>query len=178
MILQKGKLCYCCKVNKTECDLDGKVIETLAVCEQEKPKMISLEFIKNRTLNYDIKSDSYSIVYKINLEDFKESLRSSDMDYQLYCLLRDRDECYLDEENIYFCDICKNRCHTKFECSKLHYRPLKQMVIYRHLDKVKKAKSKRKPFYRVKDQLKTLHNILYTSMEHKKYAKEFIGEEE
>ena len=91
-----GKLCFSCKVNRAN-SLDGKIMEILSVGDKENPKMISLDFIKNRQLNYDIRSEHYSILYTLSLENFKESLRSSDMDYQLYCLLRDRDECFIDE---------------------------------------------------------------------------------
>lgn len=70
------------------------------------------------------------------------------MDLELYCILKDRDGCVLDEENIYPCSLCKNKYHTKFECSRLHYRPIKQMHIFRHLDSFKRNKNVRRKFFR------------------------------
>lgn len=57
-----------------------------------KPKILTLDFIKNKTLNYNIKSQTYSVLYFLNREKFMESIRPSEMDYQLFCLLRDRSE--------------------------------------------------------------------------------------
>lgn len=177
MILQMGKLCFSCKVNRAN-SLDGKIIEILSVGDKENPKMISLDFIKNRQVNYDIRSEHYSILYTLSLENFKESLRSSDMDYQLYCLLRDRDECFIDEENIYPCSLCKDKFHTKFDCSRLHFRPLKQMVIYHYLEKVKKSKTGRSYFKRPKGNSPTLLTYYENKSEYKKFASENLGDQQ
>jgi hypothetical protein len=91
VILQKGCLGFACKIQKGTSNLDGKIIEELEVSKDDKPKMIGLDFIKEKPLVYDIKSDGYSIIHTLSLEGFKESLKSSDMDYQLYCVLRDRE---------------------------------------------------------------------------------------
>ena len=139
--------------------------------------MISLDFIKNKSLNYDIKSEGYSVLYTLSLDNFKDSLKSSEMDYQLYCLLRDRDQCILDEENIYPCSICKNKYHNKFECSRLHYFPLKQMVVFRHLNKVNKHKMERSKFIRPKIILSTLENYKRVLGDHLKYLNENLTEE-
>ena len=52
--------------------------------------MLTLDFIKSKPLNFDIKSEGYSILYTLDLEKFREALKYSDMDYQLYCVLKDR----------------------------------------------------------------------------------------
>lgn len=65
MILQNGTLCLACKTNKCESPLNGKVIETLQVKDNEKAKLISLDFIKNKAVDYDIKSKKYSILYHL-----------------------------------------------------------------------------------------------------------------
>ena len=72
--------------------LNGKVIDKLEVHENQKAKMLTLDFLKNKPLNFDIKSLGYSILYSLNLEQFRDSLRSSDMDYQLYCVLKDQED--------------------------------------------------------------------------------------
>ena len=63
--------------------------------------MINLDFIRNKEVPYDLRSDKYSVIYRLSMEKFKEALKSSDMDYQLYCVLRDRHRFILDEENLY-----------------------------------------------------------------------------
>jgi hypothetical protein len=63
--------------------------------------MINLDFIRNKEIPYDLRSDKYSVIYRLSIEKFKEALKSSDMDYQLYCVLRDCHRFILDEENLY-----------------------------------------------------------------------------
>ena len=87
-IIQKGCVAFTCR-NRS--DLDNKVIELLAVEGESKPKIMSLDFIKNKPTSYNIKSVNYSIIYYLNREDFMRSLSSSEMDYQLFCLIKDRD---------------------------------------------------------------------------------------
>lgn len=70
------------------------------------------------------------------------------MDYQLFCVLRDKDNNIIDENNLYPCSICKKSYHTKFDCSRLHYRPMKQLVVLNYLEKQNKMKNKRIPFLR------------------------------
>ena len=150
MILQKGTLDFQCKVGRGKSKLDGKVVESLEVQDGEKPKLLGLEFIKNKTLTHDIRSKNYSIIYTLELERFKEALRASEMDYQLMCILRDRYEYLLDENNVHACPLCPRKFHSKFQCPRLHYCPIKQMAIYRFLDQTKKMKSPRIPFLREK----------------------------
>lgn len=56
-----------------------------------KPKILSLDFIKNKTRNYSLKSLNYSIIYYLTREEFSQALQDSEMDYHLFCMLRDRD---------------------------------------------------------------------------------------
>lgn len=49
--------------------IDGKVIEMISVNEDKiKPKILSLDFIKNKTRNYNLKSLNYSIIYYLTKE--------------------------------------------------------------------------------------------------------------
>lgn len=70
------------------------------------------------------------------------------MDFQLFCMLKDRDGYIIDENNLYPCDVCTKEYHSKFECPKLHYFPLKQNIVNRYLLSANKAAEKRKAFYR------------------------------
>lgn len=66
------------------------------------------------------------------------------MDYQLFCTLKDKDAYYEDENELYLCSICTRKSyHNKFDCSKLHYIPLKQNTIANYLAEMKKVKQVR-----------------------------------
>ena len=148
IILQKGKIDLVCRTSNPSSSLNGKVIEKLEVEDGEKPKVLSLDFIRNKSLDYDIKSDKYTILYSLSIENFQESLKGYEIDYQLFCTLRDKDGYILNEDQVYPCHACKGEYHNKFECSKLHYRPLKRMIISRFLKKMKKQKVKRRSMKR------------------------------
>ena len=150
LILQKGQLDMACKCSGGKTALSGKVVESLEVKDGQKPKLLGLDFIKNKTLTHDIRSKNYSIVYTLELERFKEALRASEMDYQLLCMLRDRYEYLLDENNVHACSLCPRKLHSKFQCPRLHYCPIKQMVIYRYLDQTNKLKNSRQEYRRTK----------------------------
>ena len=100
IILQKGNVAFTCKINS---DLDGKMIEKFEVDEKKKPIILSLDFIKNKILEYNVKSISYSVLYYLSRESFMESLRSSELDYQLFCVMKDRTDYVLGENNLYEC---------------------------------------------------------------------------
>ena len=67
MILQKGILGFACRTTSSQSNLNNKNIEELKVENNEKPKIISLDFIKGKTIQYDIKSQQYSILYILSL---------------------------------------------------------------------------------------------------------------
>lgn len=67
IILKKGGIGFTCKLN---CDLNNKIIECFDVSDKTKPKILSLDFIKNKTLNYNIKSLCYSVLYYLSREKF------------------------------------------------------------------------------------------------------------
>lgn len=63
IILRKGELGMACRNNSL---IDGKVIQVLTVSNQDhssKPKMFSLDFIKNKVINFNLKSLNYSDIY-------------------------------------------------------------------------------------------------------------------
>ena len=95
------------------------------VDKKDKPKVISLGFIKNEILKFDIRSSNYSIVYTLNKDLLKESLKDSYLDYEVFCFLQDKDMNKPDENNTSLCKICKNKYHNKAECSRLHFMPIK-----------------------------------------------------
>ena len=60
--------------------------------ENEKPKILSLDFIKRKIINYEVKSLFYSVIYFLDYENFMISLKECDMDFDLFCQMKDKDD--------------------------------------------------------------------------------------
>ncbi len=89
-ILQRGTVGLVCKRNKSL--LNGTAIETFSVNENEKPKILSLDFIKRKIINYEVKSLFYSVIYYLDYDNFMMSLKECDMDFDLFCQMKDKDD--------------------------------------------------------------------------------------
>lgn len=86
-------------------------------------------------------------------------LRESDMDFEMYSYLRDKNKNILNEFEIFPCEFCPQK-HTKFECPKLHFIPITQHVIFKNLHKEKTGKNVRKSDPRVmNEKFKSLVNF-------------------
>ena len=53
--------------------------------------MISLNFIRNKILEYNITSNSYSVLFYLSRDDFMKCLRSNQFSFETICMIRDRD---------------------------------------------------------------------------------------
>ena len=73
------------------------------------------------------------------------------MDYELYCLLRDKCRNIPDEFEVKACQFCENYNHFKFTCPRLHYAPFEQQVVNKYVYKEKKDKNGRCRFQRNKN---------------------------
>ena len=62
----------------------------MKVTKQSEPVLVSLGFIRHFRPLYEIKSLEYSILYFLDHDDILSILKGSDMDYELYCLLKDK----------------------------------------------------------------------------------------
>ena len=80
------------------------------------------------------------------------------MDYHHFCFLRDKNKSTLDEFEVYPCEYCPGKHHTKFTCPKLHFIPLKQLVIYKEQSKERKSRNPRS----TGDELRNLTDKFYT----------------
>ena len=60
--------------------------------DQNNYKLLSLNFIYNKILNYDIKCEDYSVIYQMNRDGFRELIESNSYNYQYYCMLKDQDK--------------------------------------------------------------------------------------
>ena len=52
---------------------------------------MSLYFIKNKILPYEIKGHEYTTIYRLNKEELYEILKDSPYNYQYLKMLRDKD---------------------------------------------------------------------------------------
>ena len=108
--------------------------------------------------NYDLKSIGYSLIYVLSVEDLKEILTKSRSDFEFFAKLRDAEKINPDEYECIRCSTCQTM-HCKFRCPRLHYMPLMQEVIYRHIQKEKTGTNKRvhyvrnKKYYRIYTEL-------------------------
>lgn len=59
-------------------------------------------------------------------------------------MLRDRSNHIFDEFEVISCDFCPEK-HSKMTCPKLHYSPIPQVIIYKHLFAVKTGRNCRRP---------------------------------
>lgn len=97
--------------------------------------------------NYDLKSIGYSLIYVLSVEDLKEILTKSRSDFEFFAKLRDAEKINPDEYECIRCSTCQTM-HCKFRCPRLHYMPLMQEVIYRHIQREKTGTNKRVHYVR------------------------------
>jgi hypothetical protein len=60
------------------------------VAAGETPFLTSLDFISKVRPLYEIKSLKFSVLYQMDYNRFIEVFKESDMDYELFCFLRDK----------------------------------------------------------------------------------------
>lgn len=89
MILKQGTLGYVCR-NQNWPNFNDLIINTLKVKNDETPLLTSMSFIYKKRQSYEIKSLEYSILLAMDYDKFITILKETDMDYELYCLLRDK----------------------------------------------------------------------------------------
>jgi hypothetical protein len=88
LILKGGEVGFTCR--KNGCDFNNTVVDQIKVSNISEPLLLSLSFINTPRLTYEIKSLEYSILYFLDFESIMSILKESEMDHELYCLLRDK----------------------------------------------------------------------------------------
>lgn len=101
IILKRGELGYICK--KGQSRFNERVADSIAVPENGQPFLTSLDFITKQRPNYEIKSLEYSIIYYLDYDQFIRVLKETDMDFELYALLRDKIKNIPDEFEVHTC---------------------------------------------------------------------------
>ena len=60
-------------------------------------------------------------------------MKNKPVDYEHFFIIKDKEKSEFDEFEIIPCTFCgKKVCHTKFRCPKLHYMPIKQLIINKY----------------------------------------------
>lgn len=78
MILKKGEIGYICKKNGI---LNDEIVDLIKVGNRDVPFLTSLDFLSKKRPLYEIKSLTFSVLYKLNYTHFIEIFKESDMDY-------------------------------------------------------------------------------------------------
>lgn len=60
-------------------------------------------------------------------------LKESKLDYSFYMNILDKHEKLINPYEHTMCEYCANEYHTRFDCTRLHYIPLKSEVIYHYV---------------------------------------------
>ena len=154
MILKEGEIGYSCK--KHGCGFNDEIVDYIRVRAGETPFLTSLDFISKVRPLFEIKSLKFSVLYQLSYSRFIEVFRESDMDYELFCFLRDKIRNIPDEFEVLPCEYCgKKFNHFKFTCPKLHYTPYPQHIIHKELHREKIGRNHRAKMLRIKETLLT-----------------------
>ena len=100
IIIKKGSIGYSCKRSGWETD---QIVDLIDVEKDSPPFLTSLEFISKTRPTYEIRSLSFTVLFRLEYNDFISIFRESDMDYELYCFLRDKIRNIPDEFEVYPC---------------------------------------------------------------------------
>ena len=94
LILREGEVGF--TVKRRGCDFNDRVVDKVKVNARDRPFILGLEFLTRFRPAYEIKSLEYSVVYSLAYDNLIEVLKESNMDYMLFCLLRDRNRSTID----------------------------------------------------------------------------------
>lgn len=163
LILKKGEVAFCIRNHNQRSS--SVVLNTLRVDSKEAPRLVSIGFVRPRASLHDIRSQSYSILYELEKEAIIAILKQSRLDYEHYCVLRDRSEHMLGEDEPHACKECSHEYHLKLSCPKLHYIPLREHVINKYLYGSYRAQRARSAFLRIRTKIMSLREREMTHLE-------------
>jgi hypothetical protein len=101
VILKFGKIGYACK--KQGFAFNEEITDLIKVEEGGAPYLTSLDFISKQRPLYEIKSLQFSVILMLPYNKFIEIFKTSNMDYEHYCLLRDKIRNIPDELEVHPC---------------------------------------------------------------------------
>lgn len=94
-LLENGEIGYSAK--KTGYYYNKTIVNRVKILENDQPFLVDLNFITLKRSNYEVKSLGYSIVHRLDYEEFLNTLRCVPKDYEYYCFLRDKSKHIIDE---------------------------------------------------------------------------------
>jgi hypothetical protein len=109
------------------------------------------EFIRKQEEKHYVTSVNYCVIYSIEQDDFEGIVRMIKSDFEKYCALRDQD--HFDEilEGLER-NICSSKKHSKFECPRLHFMPLREIICLKYKTKCDKG-TPRKHYTRTRSRM-------------------------
>lgn len=86
----------------------GRKFQTLKT-EGEESRLLSLYFIYNKVLKYDIKCCEYSVIYLLKICELIKTLKTSPCNYQNYLMMKDKDRYNRNEMETLECEFCDKK---------------------------------------------------------------------
>lgn len=111
----------------------GREVQSIKIPPKEF-KILSLYFFINKEINYDIKCKDCAIVYSLPRKDLEAIMSTNSSSYEYYCMMKDKDRFNPSEWETHKCDLCSVH-HTVFDCPRLHFIPINNIIIARMLAK-------------------------------------------
>lgn len=127
----------------------GKIFQKLKL-EEKNYQLLSLYFILNKSLKYDIKATEYSVIYRISKEALEKILKTNPYNYQYFLMLREKDKFNRSEFEVFKCEVCEKEMHSFYHCPKLHFLPISQIVIENHKKKKREERVRFKSLKNIK----------------------------
>ena len=78
-------------MNEVGSRIHGKKMQSVKLSKNEY-KILSFNFLFNKTLDYDIKCIDYGIVYEMKNEDLQSILKNSAYNYEYLCMEKDKEK--------------------------------------------------------------------------------------
>ncbi len=122
----------------------------------------------NKSINFNVIASEYCLVYHLELHDFYSILRKSADDSAYFFKVYHKHNLLPDQWSMIECEYCVGKFHNKFDCPKIHYCAIKEVVIWRLLrDEESLRKSKDRPQNKLIKHAYHYHHRLYKHLESK-----------
>ena len=119
---------------KPSSEMNGTIVQSITLDGTTmKGALVTTNILsRDSQLTYDVVSITYSYGMQMNLETFLDILKDSNLDYYYYRSVLDRHEKESNPYDYAECEYCPKEYHTKFDCVRLHYIPIRSERFLRH----------------------------------------------
>ena len=113
------------------------IVNEVEIKKDDQPRLISLDYLFHRLINYEVKSLWYSFLSQIDFSVFNDIIKERKYDYENFCEIMHKPQCMLDEYEFIVCKFCKTK-HSRMRCPKLHFIAIRQNTISHELVKYRR----------------------------------------